>query len=164
MNAEARGREADKDVAAGGDLAPLFHGGQNHCFGCGPGNPVGLKLQFSASREEHPAWAVAAQATISNPYEGPPGYLHGGIIATLLDEAMSKANRARGVTAMTRQMAIEYLRPVPSGAPIRIEGRVSRSEGRKHWTEARITDAGGVVLAQATALFIAIRAPQAGGA
>ena len=39
---------------------------------------------------------------------------------------------------MTRQMEVEYLRPVPSGAPIRMEGRIVRSEGRKHWTEARI--------------------------
>jgi uncharacterized protein (TIGR00369 family) len=99
---------------------------------------------------------VIASATISDNYEGPPGYLHGGIIATLLDEAMSKANRAGGVTAMTRQMQVEYLRPVPSGSPIRILGAVSRSEGRKHWTAAQIENAEGVALAKATGLFIAI--------
>jgi len=70
---------------------------------------------------------------------------------------MSKANRAQGVTAMTRQMQVEYLRPVPSGAAIRIQGRVTRSEGRKHWTEAQIQNVDGVTLAQATGLFIAIR-------
>jgi len=57
-------------------------------------------------------------------FEGPSRYVHGGIIATLLDEAMSKAVRASGRTSMTRQMEIDYLRPVPSGAAIRIEGRV----------------------------------------
>jgi len=61
------------------------------------------------------------------------------------------------VTAMTRQMSVEYLRPVPSGAPIRIEGGVVRVEGRKRWTEARVRNADGVLLASATALFIAIR-------
>jgi len=146
-----------KDAGQSEDLAPLFHGAQNRCFGCGPENPVGLRLAFSVNRNEHPEWAVVAQATISDRYEGPPGYLHGGVIATLLDEAMSKANRAQCVTAMTRQMAVEYLRPVPSGASIRIEGRVTRSEGRKHWTEARIVATDGVVLAQATGLFIAVR-------
>jgi uncharacterized protein (TIGR00369 family) len=104
-----------------------------------------------------PDGSVVCQAQISGQYEGPPGYLHGGIIATLLDEAMSKANRAQGVTAMTRQMQVEYLRPVPSGAAIRIDGRVTRSEGRKHWTEARIQTEDGSVLAHATALFIAVR-------
>jgi uncharacterized protein (TIGR00369 family) len=131
---------------------PLFHGAQNHCFGCGTNNPVGLKLEFSKTAEG----AVLCAAVVSNNYEGPPGYLHGGIIATLLDEAMSKANRAQGVTAMTRQMQVEYLRPVPSHAAIEIEGRVTRSEGRKHWTEAQIRNADGKILAQATGLFIAI--------
>lgn len=132
---------------------PLFHGAQNHCFGCGLLNPAGLKLEFSVGTEHN----VVCEATVSDNYEGPPGYLHGGIIATLLDEAMSKANRAQGVTAMTRQMQVEYLKPVPSGAPIRIEGRVTLSEGRKHWTEAKIVNAHGVLLAHASGLFIAIR-------
>ena len=131
---------------------PLFHGAQNHCFGCGTNNPVGLQLQFSVT----PNHSVVCHAVVSDNYEGPPGYLHGGIIATLLDEAMSKANRAQGVTAMTRQMQVEYLRPVPSGAAIEIEGHVTRSEGRKHWTEAQIRNAEGKILAQATGLFIAI--------
>ncbi len=100
---------------------------------------------------------MISNAVISDQYEGPPGCVHGGIIATMLDEAMSKANRVRGVTAMTRQMQVDYLSPVPSGAPIRIEGRVTRSEGRKHWTEATIQAGNGTVLARATGLFIAIR-------
>jgi uncharacterized protein (TIGR00369 family) len=132
---------------------PLFHGAQNHCFGCGQANPAGLKLEFAVAAND----AVVCEATVSDNYEGPPGYLHGGIIATLLDEAMSKANRAQGVTAMTRQMQVEYLKPVPSGKPIRIEGRVTLSEGRKHWTEAKIVNAEGVLLAHASGLFIAIR-------
>jgi uncharacterized protein (TIGR00369 family) len=137
------------------NLAPLFHGAQNHCFGCGQANPAGLKLEFSLA----PDGSVVSAAIVSDNYEGPPGYLHGGIIATLLDEAMSKANRANGVTAMTRQMQIEYLKPVPSGSRIRVEGRVTRSEGRKHWTIAQILNADGLVLAQASGLFIAIRIP-----
>ena len=134
-------------------VATVFHGAQNHCFGCGQASDVGLKLEFSKSADG----SVFADATISDQYEGPPGYLHGGIIATLLDEAMSKADRAKGVTAMTRQLTIEYLRPVPSGSPIRIVGRVMRSEGRKHWNEGQILSADGTILAQANGLFIAIR-------
>lgn len=151
-NGDAAGNALDRT-----ETAPLYHGAQNHCFGCGAGNAVGLRLAFSTAHSEGSGGAVVAEATISDQYEGPPGYLHGGIIATLLDEAMSKANRAQAVTAMTRQMSVEYLRPVPSGAPIRIEGRVVRVEGRKRWTEAQIANADGVLLASATALFIAIR-------
>jgi acyl-coenzyme A thioesterase PaaI-like protein len=50
-------------------------------------------------------------------------------------------------------LEVEYLRPVPSGAPLRIEGRVVRSERRKHWTEASILDAEGAVLAHGKGLF-----------
>ncbi len=71
---------------------------------------------------------------------------------------MSKTVRALGVTAVTRQMAIEYLRPVPPGSPIRIEGRLVRSEGRKHWTEARILNANGTTLAESKGLFVEVRA------
>lgn len=137
------------------NLSPLYHGAQNHCFGCGLANPAGLRLEFSIAHDH----TVICNAVISDNYEGPPGYLHGGIIATLLDEAMSKANRAHGVTAMTRQMQVEYLKPVPSNSPVRIEGRVNRSEGRKHWTTAQILNSDGTVLAHASALFIAIRVP-----
>jgi len=131
----------------------LTHSAQNNCFGCGQSNPVGLHLLFSQT----PDHTVFCDALIPENYEGPPGYLHGGIIATLLDEAMSKANRARGVTAMTRQMQVDYLRPVPSNATIRIQGHVTRIEGRKHWAEAQILSADGKLLAQATGLFIAVR-------
>jgi uncharacterized protein (TIGR00369 family) len=135
------------------NLSPLAHVAQNRCFGCGPANPSGLHLEFLLAEDG----SVVCLTTVPDGFEGPPGYLHGGIIATLLDEAMSKAVRACGFTAMTRQMEIDYLRPVPSGAPIRMEGRVVRSEGRKHWTEAKILNKEGTVLAHGKGLFIEVR-------
>lgn len=127
--------------------------GSNRCFGCGTANPIGLHLEFFHDGMD----GVSSVPTIADTYEGPPGYVHGGIIATLLDEAMSKAVRAHGMVAMTRHMEVDYLRPVPSGAPIRLEGRVTRSEGRKHWTQAKILDAAGETLALSKGLFIEVR-------
>lgn len=135
------------------NLTPLAHAAQNRCFGCGPANATGLQLEFLLAEDG----SVVCLPTVPDRFEGPAGYVHGGIIATLLDEAMSKAVRASGRTSMTRQMEIDYLRPVPSGAAIRIEGRVVRSEGRKHWTEAKIMNAKGTALAQGKGLFIEIR-------
>jgi uncharacterized protein (TIGR00369 family) len=134
-------------------LTPMAHKAQNCCFGCGPANAGGLHLEFLLAEDGR----VVCLPTIPDSFEGPAGYLHGGIIATLLDEAMSKSVRAQGLTAMTRQMEINYLRPVPSGAPIRVEGRLVRSEGRKHWSEARIVDTRGHTLADAKGLFIEVR-------
>jgi uncharacterized protein (TIGR00369 family) len=135
------------------NLTPLAHAAQNRCFGCGKANPGGLHLEFQLADDQ----SVVSFALIPDGFEGPPGYLHGGIIATLLDEAMSKAVRASGFIAMTRHMEVDYLRPVPSGASLRLEGRVTGQEGRKHWVEARILDAEGTALAQGKGLFIEVR-------
>lgn len=134
-------------------LTPLAHGAHNRCFGCGPANPGGLHLEFLLSDDN----TVVCRATIPDVFEGHPGYLHGGIIATLLDETMSKAVRVRGLTAMTRHIEIDYRRPVPSGAPIRMEGRVVRDEGRKHWVEAWIFADKETALAHGKGLFVEVR-------
>ena len=130
----------------------MAHTAQNRCFGCGPASEIGLHLEFLLAEDG----AVVCLLMIPKCFEGPPGYLHGGIIATLLDEAMSKSVRARGLKAVTGRMEIYYRRPVRSASPIRMEGRLLRSEGRKHWTEARILDARGHMLAEAKGIFIEI--------
>ena len=137
-------------------LKPFALAPQNRCFGCGPANPTGLHLEFLIA----PDGAVVSFPTVGENFEGHPGYLHGGIIATLLDEAMSKAVRALGESAMTRKMEVDYRRPVPSCVPIRIEGRVVRSELRKHWAEASILNAQGTLLAHGKGLFIQVRPKQ----
>ena len=134
-------------------LTPMAHGAQNRCFGCGLENATGLKLEFFLAENG----TVVSFPNVEDCFEGPPRYLHGGIIATLLDEAMSKAVRTRGVMAMTRQMGIDYRRPVPSSKMVRLEGEVVRDEGRKHWTEARIMNDKGDILASATGLFVEVR-------
>ena len=137
-------------------LKPFALAPQNRCFGCGPANPAGLRLEFLIA----PDGAVVSFPVVGENFEGHPGYLHGGIIATLLDEAMSKAVRALGQSAMTRKMEVDYRRPVPSNVPIRIEGRVVRSELLKHWAEASILNVQGAVLAHGKGLFIQVRPQQ----
>jgi uncharacterized protein (TIGR00369 family) len=136
------------------DLTPFAHAANHRCFGCGPANAVGLHLEFLKAQDG----TIVCHATIGTNYEGPPGYVHGGMIATMLDEAMSKAVRTLGVTAMTRHMEVDYLRPVHSSVPIRIEGRLVRSDGRKHWAEAAVLSENGSKLATASGLFIEVKA------
>ena len=133
-------------------LTPIAHVPGNRCFGCGPANAAGLHLEFLLAEDK----SVVCLVTVPDAFAGHPGYLHGGIIATLLDEIMSKSVRAQGFTSMTRHMEIDYHRPVPSCASLRMEGRVVRSEGRKHWTEARILDGDGKVLAKSKGLFVEV--------
>ncbi len=89
-------------------------------------------------------------------FTGPPGHCHGGIIATILDEAMGKVNKLHDVIALTSQMTIEYLRPVPLNQPLRVESREVSVRGRKHVNKGEILNQEGKVLARGRAVFIAI--------
>ncbi|HEX4007493.1 MAG TPA: PaaI family thioesterase [Acidobacteriaceae bacterium] len=133
-------------------LVPLAHGALNHCFGCGRENRTGLRLTFYVDD----AGTIVCHTRLARRFSGPPGHAHGGIIATLLDEAMSKANRARSVVAMTRHMEVDYLRPVPLGVQITLTARHVETHGRRHFCEAQIVDATGHVLATGKAVFVAI--------
>src|SRR4051794_36806178 len=136
--------------------SPTIDERASHCFGCGPANPHGLHLVFTTdiSDPEHPSATVQVQ--LDRHHEGPPGYLHGGLIATLLDEAMSKLNRPLNVLAMTRHMEVDYLRPVPLYKPLILTSRHLSREGRKIFHQAEIQSPEGQVLARAKGLFIVI--------
>ena len=138
--------------SASASLQPLSHGALNQCFGCGLANKAGLQLKFFVDADH----TIVCRARIAKRFQGPPGYVHGGIIATLLDEAMSKANRQFGILAMTRQMEVEYLKPVPLSTPIVLTAHYRSGEGRKHRCEAEIAAEDGTVLARGKALFIAV--------
>lgn len=125
----------------------------NHCFGCGPDNPDGLKLKFAPGNDGR---SFICRFRLSSRYVGPPGHAHGGIIATILDEAMGKVNKLRHVVALTREMKVEYLRPVPLGKSLIAEGREKYVRGREHINVAEIRNEAGLVLARSRGKFIAI--------
>lgn len=87
-------------------------------------------------------------------YTGPPGYCHGGIIATILDDAMSKLNKLRDIPAATAQMTVEYLRPVPLHKPLHVESREISKRGRRLTRVAEIADNRGTVLARSRGVFV----------
>jgi uncharacterized protein (TIGR00369 family) len=93
---------------------------------------------------------------LSKRYTGPPGHCHGGIIATILDDAMGKVNKLRHVIALTREMTVEYLKPVPLNQPLRVEGREIEVRGNKHLNAAEILNEKNEVLARSRGIFIAI--------
>ena len=128
----------------------------NGCFGCGPENPAGLRLAFVIETSGAGEITSAATARISRNHEGAAGFVHGGIIATLMDEAMSKLAKPLGLRAVTRHLEVEYLRPVPIETPLMLIGVHARREGRKLYHRAELRDAEGTVLARGEGLFIVI--------
>src|SRR3954468_16859935 len=65
---------------------------KNHCFGCGKDNSEGMRLKFFFDEGKRLTWC---RFRLGRRYQGPPGHAHGGIIATILDEAMGKVNKLR---------------------------------------------------------------------
>jgi uncharacterized protein (TIGR00369 family) len=126
---------------------------KNYCFACGPDNPDGMHLKFTLDEARQ---TFVCRFRLSNRYMGPPGHCHGGIIATILDDAMGKANKLRQVVALTKEMTVEYLKPVPLHKPLRVEGREVSVHGRQHINAAEIINEKGEVLARSQGVFIAI--------
>lgn len=136
--------------------SPTIDERANHCFGCGPANPQGLHLVFTTDTTHPESITATAHINLTRMFEGPPGHIHGGIVAALLDEAMSKLNRPLNVLAMTRHMEIDYLRPAPLHRPLVLTSRHLRREGRKLFHQAEIQYPNGTVLARAKGLFIVV--------
>lgn len=128
---------------------------KNYCFVCGMNNPDGMKLKFTLDEERR---VFVSRFRLGKRYTGPPGHTHGGIIASILDDAMGKVNKLSNVIALTKEMTVEYLKPVPLHAPLRAEGRGVLIEGRVHINMAEILNDKGEVLARSRGTFIAVDA------
>src|ERR1035437_3474005 len=128
---------------------------KNSCFVCGKDNPDGMRLRFAYDEERD---CFVCRFRLGNRYTGPPGHCHGGIIATILDEAMGKVNKLRHVVALTSEITVNYLKPVPLRQPLCVESREVKVKGRKHTNMAEILNEKDEVLARSRGLFIAIDA------
>ena len=128
---------------------------KNYCFACGKDNPDGMHLKFTIDRERK---HFVSNFRLSKRFTGPPGYCHGGIIATILDDAMSKLNKLRDVIAATAELKIEYLKPVPLRTPLRVESRELKKRGRHLIHRAEILNQEGTVLARGRGVFVIIDA------
>jgi uncharacterized protein (TIGR00369 family) len=126
---------------------------KNDCFACGKSNAEGMRLKFSYDEERD---CFVCRFRLGKRYTGPPGHCHGGIIATVLDEAMGKVNKLRHVVALTSQITVDYLKPVPLNQSLRVESKEVRVQGRRHINMAEILNPKGEVLARGQGLFIAI--------
>ncbi len=126
---------------------------ENHCFGCGGANARGMQLAFEqddASRRIRGVFRLGAE------YQGGPGFLHGGIVATLLDEVMAKVSRFEKDYAVTGELTVEYLKPVPVGEELTVEGWETERDGRLRMRQGEIRNSKGAVLARGRGKFVEI--------
>jgi uncharacterized protein (TIGR00369 family) len=126
---------------------------RNYCFACGKSNAEGMRLNFKYDEKRG---RFVCRFRLRKRFTGPPGHAHGGIIATILDEAMGKVNKLHQVVALTAQITVHYLRPVPLNKSLRVESRELSVHGRHHRNVAEILNGENEVLARGRGLFIAI--------
>jgi acyl-coenzyme A thioesterase PaaI-like protein len=96
---------------------------------------------------------VLARCTFRRSHVGPPGRVHGGSVATLLDHVVGFATAAVGKSGMTAGLDLRYKGATPYGVPLLVRARYTHSEGRKHFATGEIV-ADGVVTASALGVFI----------
>jgi uncharacterized protein (TIGR00369 family) len=128
---------------------------KNYCFGCGKDNPQGMRLKFVYDEKEK---RFVAHFRLGRRFTGPPQHAHGGIIAVILDEAMSKPSRLRNVLAPTAVLTVRYLKPVPLGVMLTASGWEVRVRGRDHLRAAEIRNQSGELLALGRGKFKAVDA------
>jgi acyl-coenzyme A thioesterase PaaI-like protein len=123
------------------------------CFVCGPDNPRGLHLAFQTNE----GGEMIAEWIPEPEMEGYQGIVHGGIVSTVLDEAMAKVVDATGADALTAELSVRFRQQVSSGSPVHVRGWIAGQNRRMINTEAVLTGADGVELAHAWAVFLALK-------
>jgi acyl-coenzyme A thioesterase PaaI-like protein len=96
---------------------------------------------------------VEANGTFTAAYEGPPGFVHGGIISLAFDEMLGIANIEAGHPGMTGTLTIRYRRPTPLYQPVHFKAWVDRVEGRRIISRGELSS-GGVLCAEAEGIFV----------
>lgn len=128
------------DVGAFFDYSPLI----------GLSNPLSPPLRLHVEGD-----AVHGQVRFGYAYEGPPGHLHGGFVAAVFDELLGFTQSLTGNPGMTGTLTIRYRSPTPLHVDLQMRARVTRTEGRKIFTEGTL-HAGERLCAEAEGLFLSV--------
>ncbi len=122
------------------------------CFVCGIENPIGLKLRFYTDDEGR----CIARFQPKPEHQGFPGQLHGGIISTLLDEAMGRVLVQQEVWAFTGRLDVKFGKPVPLDQELTIIGELTRSRSRAYEARGEIRLPDGTLLIEGSGVYVRI--------
>lgn len=112
-------------------------------------NPDTLQLEFERDFEGR----VTAQFQVTSRHQGYDGLLHGGMVSTLLDAAMTHCLFTYGVQALTAELVVRFIAPIPVGQQVTVSAHLVCQKRGIYQLEAFITQ-GQQSLARATAKFI----------
>lgn len=112
-------------------------------------NPIAVPLHI----RHDPSGRATSDFHLNALYEGPPGMVHGGVVALVLDQVFGEAAAAGGTPGMTGTLTIRYLRPTKLG-DCSAEAWVDRSEGIKTFVKGEFRNDEGRTTAEAEGVFI----------
>ncbi|MCK5808025.1 PaaI family thioesterase [bacterium] len=98
----------------------------NRCFGCGKLNPIGLQMSFSYDPDKGTSFA---NLTLPLHFQGWEGVAHGGIVTTILDEALAHAAFSRNIPCVTGELTVRFKKPVPLEKKLSIYGEIQEIKG-----------------------------------
>jgi uncharacterized protein (TIGR00369 family) len=122
------------------------------CFACGPENPHGLHMVF-----EYGEGSATCTVVPGRTFAGWSNIMHGGVVATLLDEAMAHATLSTGERAVTARLEVRFRKAVPTDEPLIVEARVTGRRGRVFEVSGVIRGADGTVYANGQSRFVTER-------
>lgn len=124
------------------------------CFGCGADHAGGLKLQ----RTGYDGTAATGHIEITDQHQGVPGFAHGGLLATAMDEITGTASWLLGKKSVTGRLETDFRLPVPVGSTLYVKAWCTGVEGRKIYLEGegRVDSPDGPLAVRAAALFIEV--------
>jgi acyl-coenzyme A thioesterase PaaI-like protein len=129
------------------------------CFACGQQNPYGLKMVFRFEDE-----TIVSDFLPREEHQGFPGVIHGGIIATVLDEALNRTSMLSNAPTwtLTGRLEVRYRRYVPYGPLLRVRAQLAQRRGRMVQAHGKLTLATDekVVFAEAQGSFMALAQDQ----
>lgn len=145
-----RARATSWEVSEAG-LAPHDFGEYSPLSGrC---NPLAPPLTMRLVEEPDGTYYVQGEATFGSAYEGPPGHVHGGLIAAMFDELLGCAQLSTGFTGT---LTVRYRKPTPLHTPLTMKAWPERIDGRKRVIKGTCHH-GDTLLSEAEGLFIAPR-------
>ncbi|MEN6460248.1 MAG: PaaI family thioesterase [Syntrophomonas sp.] len=128
--------------------------GSRNCFVCGRQNEIGLKMTWVNDIDNN---QIRSVVTIPESFNGYPGIVHGGIVATMLDETSGRAILIDGdmdKLFVTARLDIKYRNPTPTDTPLTVVGWVIKQKGSYAQVAAEIRLPDGKVTAECTALVV----------
>ncbi len=114
------------------------------CFGCGKANPIGLKLKFSRDGD-----AVKAEFLPNENHQGWPGYTHGGVLMSVIDEAIGWVTFLSGIYNVTAKMELRLKSMAKLGEPLIVTARITSQSRRLIETEVNLKRKDGSLVAEA---------------